>query len=215
MGSKVRFGCAALLLLGAALVLHARGRQEFIPPRDNFSSFPERLGDWTGTETPIPEDVRDVLGAGDFLLRDYRESPSDPYPVELFLAYFPTQRQGDTIHSPKHCLPGGGWFPLESSRISLYFPGQGVFPVNRYLVGNDGQRALVIYWFRARDRVMASEYREKFFLFADSLRFNRSDGSLIRASTTLRPGESAAEAQQRLLSLLSVATPLLDRYIPR
>lgn len=215
MSSSFRFAVAALLMLSTALLLQARGRQEFIPPREGFASFPDQLGNWTGTDIPIPPETLAVLGPGDFLQRDYQKTMAENPPVGLFLAYFPSQRSGDTIHSPKHCLPGGGWFPLESSVINISLPGQGISPVNLYLVANGDQRALVIYWFRSRDRVLASEYAARFYLFADSLRFNRSDGSLIRVSTLLPPQESVAAAQVRLISLLTMVTPVLDRYIPR
>ena len=91
----------------------------------------------------------DVLGAGDFLLRVYQDSSRrQPY-VDLFLAYFPSQRTGDTIHSPKHCLPGSGWLPVESSRVTLALPGHSPFLANRYVIAKGTDRQLVLYWYLA------------------------------------------------------------------
>jgi EpsI family protein len=163
----------------------------------------------------MQQDVLDILGPGDFLQRFYENtSVSQPY-VDLFLAYFPSQRAGDTIHSPKHCLPGAGWLPTESSRISISLAGRAAFEANRYVIAKGDERQLVLYWYWAHDRALASEYWAKFYLVADSIRLNRSDGALVRVITPLLPGESAETAQQRLLSFAGNFVPRLDRYIPR
>src|SRR5436305_5916822 len=108
MKGQWRFAVAAVLVGATALVLQARNSSEIIPPRPPLSSFPSVLGDWTSTDVALTQDVRNVLGPGDFLLRNYRQ-PGGERNVFLFLAYFPSQRAGDTIHSPKNCLPGAGW----------------------------------------------------------------------------------------------------------
>ena len=215
MVSNRRFAAVIFLLAGTALLLHARNSNVTIPTRENFGLFPPQLGEWTGVAVSIPQDVLAVLGPGDFLLRSYQTASAGSPPVDLFLAYFPSQRTGDTIHSPKHCLPGAGWLPLESGKIMLSLPGRPPLLANRYLIGKGDERALVIYWFLAHDRAVASEYWAKFYLIRDSILLNRSDGSLIRVTTELQHGESAGVAQQRLESVLSGVTPILDRYVPR
>ena len=215
MRSHSRFAIVAVLLAATALFLHARSRNEVLVPRAPLAGFPLQLGEWTGTDFQIQQDVRDVLGAGDFLLRVYRNSlVRQPY-VDLFLAYFPSQRAGDTIHSPKHCLPGAGWVPVESGRVTLNLPGHSPFPANRYVIAKGTDRQLVLYWYLAHDRALASEYWAKFYLVADSIRLNRSDGSLIRVTTSLRPDETTDAAQARLISFAGQFTPLLSRYVPR
>ena len=137
-----------------------------------------------------------------------------PY-IDLFLVYFPSQRTGDTIHSPKHCLPGAGWLPVESSRVTLNLPGHLPFLANRYVIAKGTDRQLVLYWYLAHDRAIASEYWAKFYLVTDSIRLNRSDGSLVRLTTQLRPRETSDAAQARLISFASTFTPLLNQYVPR
>src|SRR5262249_23502717 len=161
---------------------------------------------------PISKDELDVLGLGDFLRRDYQDKSSR---VNLFIAYFPSQRAGDTIHSPKNCLPGAGWSPVQSDRITVSLPGQAPFPANRYLIAQGDSRQLVLYWYLAHDRVVASEYSAKFYLVADSIRMHRTDGSLIRFVTPLASGEKVDAAQERLLSLAADVVPLLNEYVPR
>ncbi len=215
MKTQFRFILAAILLTATAVFLHARGRNEVFPPRQPLAAFPGQLGAWDGTEIPIPQDVRDVLGAGDFMLRVYRNTETrDPY-VDLFVAYFPSQRAGDTIHSPKNCLPGAGWSPVESSRIQVSLPGRAPFVANRYVIAKGSERQLVLYWYWAHDRAVASEYWAKFYLVTDSMRLNRSDGSLIRVTTPLRVGETTESAQERLLSFSGNVVPIINNYVPR
>lgn len=212
--SNLRFLLASILLLTTALFLQARSRRESFPPRTPLTSFPHQLDSWSGTDIPISQEIRDVLGSGDFLLRVYQRSVAEPY-VDLFVAYFPTQRTGDTIHSPKNCLPGAGWSPVKSGRIPISIPGTKEFMANRYVIAKGDDKQLVLYWYLAHDRAVASEYWAKFYLVADSIKMNRSDGSLVRITTPIMRGEDADVAQERLLSLAARIVPQLDSYIPR
>jgi len=214
MTSPWRFWIAATLLACTTLLLNARNRAEIIPARQPLGSFPRTLGDWTSSDVPISQEVRDILGPGDFLLRDYQD-PAGGADVALFIAYFPSQRSGDAIHSPKNCLPGAGWVPVRSDRISVAVPGHAPFMANRYLIAKGENRQLVLYWYLAHDRAVASEYAAKFYLVADSIRERRSDGSLIRVTTGLANNESLESAQQRLLLLAGDVVPLVSSYVPR
>ena len=177
------------------------------------------MGGWSGTDVPIDKDVLDILGPGDFLLRIYQNQSDQnrqktPY-IDLFIAYFRSQRAGDTIHSPQHCLPGL-WLGAdrEHTRITLTMPGHEPFPANRYLIAKGDARELVLYWFWAHDRGVASEYWAKFYLVTDSIKMNRSDGALVRITTPMFPAKPPSR-QQRILPFASDLMPLLDNYIPR
>ena len=209
----LRFVLAAALIVLTAILLQARGRNEVFPPRLPLQSLPLQLGSWTGIERPISKDVLDVLGPGEFIVRDY--SAPGNLDTNLYIAYFPSQRAGDTIHSPQNCLPGAGWNPDENVRVTLTLPGHAPFPANRYVISKGDEHRLVLYWYWAHDRGVASEYWAKYYLVKDSIRMNRSDGALVRIMTDMSPGETADAAQQRLLPFTSEIGPLLDSYIPR
>ena len=214
--NRLRFLFPALMLLATAVFLQARSRTEVLPLRQGLAAFPYQLGEWTGQEIPIEKNVLDVLGPGDFLLRAYRSASARQQPyVGLFMAYFSSQRAGDTIHSPRNCLPGAGWSPVRFTRIQITVSGQAPIKVNRYIVSKGDDRQLVLYWYLAHNRTLASEYWAKFYLVADSIRLNRSDGSLIRLSTPIAAGETADIAQERLVALASQVVPQLSDYIPR
>jgi len=211
----LRFVLAAALIAVTAILLHARTRTEVLPPHLPLSSFPAQLVNWDSTEIVQDKETLEVLGPGDFLERVYQDPDGNSPYVDIFLAYFPSQRAGETPHSPQHCLPGSGWNPEENVRITLSVPGHGPFPANRYVIAKGDQRRLVLYWFWAHDRGVASEYWAKFYLVKDAIQMNRSDGSLVRLVTPMFPGETAEAAQQRILPFTTAVVPLLDNYIPR
>ncbi|HTW58301.1 MAG TPA: EpsI family protein [Terriglobales bacterium] len=213
--ATLRFVFALALIASAAVFLQAHTRAEVFPPRLPLDSFPQKLGAWTSYDVPMDKDVLEILGRGDFLLRVYQNQQVPQAPIDLFIAYFPSQRAGDTIHSPQHCLPGAGWMPLENKSFLLSMPGHAPFPVNRYVIAKGDARQVVLYWYWAHDRGVASEYWAKFYLVADSIRMNRTDGALVRITTPMYPGETVDAAVQRLLPFTNSVTPLLESYIPR
>jgi len=211
----LRFAIAALLMLATAVGLQAHSQNEVLPQRQPLSSMPAHIDGWTSTDETLDEQTLEILGPGEFLARDYEDQTSSQPWINLFVAYFPTQKMGDTIHSPSHCLPGAGWIPTQRQIIKLNGPGGTPFPVNRYIVSKAGERQLVLYWFQAHGRAVASEYAAKYYLVADSIRLHRSDGALIRLMTPMLRGESPDAAQARMMKLGSQLLPLLDNHIPR
>lgn len=213
--TTAQFVLAALIITATAVFLRAHTRAESFPSRLTLGSFPTQVGTWEGSDVALSKDTLEVLGPGDFLLRVYRD-PAEQLPyIDLFVAYFPSQRAGDTIHSPKNCLPGAGWAPVQSERIVLSVPGHAPFDANRYLIAKGDSRQLVLYWYWAHDRGVASEYWAKYYLVADSIKMNRSDGALVRVTTPLKVGETAEAAQQRIMPFVSELVPQLNTYIPR
>jgi len=207
-----RFGIVAVSMLATAIGLQAKSSTEIAR---HVGSMPSQIGGWRGTDIPIDQETLHILGPGEYLFRDY-ENASQPQPsINLYVPFFPSQKAGDTIHSPDHCLPGAGWIPISREVIHLSRPDGSSIPVNRYVVSKMGDRQLVLYWFQAHDRVVASEWQAKYYLIYDSIRLNRSDGGMVRLITTMLDGESADAAQARMMKLGSQFLPLLDNYIPR
>jgi EpsI family protein len=83
------------------------------------------------------------------------------------------------------------------------------------VIAKGTDRQLVLYWYWAHNRAVASEYWAKFYLVKDSIQMHRTDGSLVRVTTLLAPNETADQAQQRLLAFAQNVVPLLNEYIPR
>jgi EpsI family protein len=212
--SWLRFSALALLLAGTAALLEARNQAEVLPPHSDLPNFPLHVGDWAGVDAPLSPGILRALGPGEFLSRVYQRNATEPY-VSLFIAFFPSQRQGDTIHSPRNCLPGSGWTPIEAGRIPLSVAGPRTVEVNRYVIAKGMDRDMVLYWYQAHGRVTASEYWAKIFLVTDAVRENRSDGSMIRVITPILDGENELSAQDRALQFTSQLVPTLSSYIPQ
>ena len=209
-----RFLFVALAFLGTAAILRMRDRAETVPPYRLLSTFPMQIGDWQATELSMSRDELEVLGPGEFLLRDYTSSPMNA-PVNLFIAFFPSQRTGDTIHSPRNCLPGSGWTPTEYVRIPVQRSDGSSIVINQYIVAKAMDRVLVLYWYQAHGRVTPSEYWAKAFLVADSVRLNRTDGALVRVISPIPSRGSIEVAQTTALKFVHQILPMLDDYIPR
>jgi EpsI family protein len=201
-------------MIVAALALQARSQAEILPSRDSLSALPKNLSGWKGEDYSIEPETLEILGPGEFLAREYEPVDGARPPVDLFIAYYPSQRASETPHSPDHCLPGSGWVPTMRQLVNLPGP-NGSFPANRYVVSKAGDRQLVLYWFQAHGRAVASGYLAKYYLASDSIRMNRSDGALVRLITPMYPKESPESAQARLWDFGAQVVPMLDRYIPR
>jgi EpsI family protein len=213
--NRARFLAALVLIAGTGWLLHARTGNEIVPAHPPLASFPTDLAGWEGTDVPIDPASYAVLGKGDFLLRRYENPEAEEPFADLFIAYFASQRTGETMHSPKNCLPGSGWRPTQSRTVTMHLPGVAPFDVNQYVVAKGTERQLVLYWYYAHGRAVASEYRAKIELVLDAIKMNRSDGSLVRISTPMIAGETQEAAMQRLDALASQIVPRLDSYIPQ
>ncbi len=208
-----RFTVAVVILLGSAVLLSLHRHNEVVPHPEPLAGFPARLGDWTGREQIIGDDVLQTLGPGDFLSRSYRKDAVTP-PVDVFLGYFPSQKQGNTIHSPLHCLPGAGWTFVASRRMRLEVPGRAPIEINRHVIAKGTSRQLVLYWYEGHGRSIASEYWARAYLVLDSMRLNRTDQAIIRVTTPLSPLESESAAERRVTQFAQLLVPTLRRYIP-
>jgi exosortase D (VPLPA-CTERM-specific) len=214
-GMRVKAGSFNSWVVAGLMLATAIGLQTHSGAKvKHVGSLPWQIGSWTGEDAHISQDELDILGPGEYLQRNY-ENASEPEPINLYIPFFPSQKAGDTIHSPDHCLLGAGWFPISRDVIQLPRPDGSSIPVMRFVVSKSGQRDLVLYWFQSHGRVVASEWRAKYFLICDSIRMNRSDGGMVRLMTPMLKGESPDAAQARLMKFGSQLLPLLDSYMPR
>jgi EpsI family protein len=210
---SLRFWTAVLLLGATVLVLHARPYADRNPPSEPLAQFPNAIAGWTGADQPIDQETLDVLGSGDFLSRIYTQD-SQALPISLFIGYFPTQRTGQTIHSPLHCLPGAGWIFESSHSLNLTDANHKPHRVGEYIISNGDQKLFVIYWYEAHGRSVANESMAKLYLVADAIRMNRTDGALVRVITPVAPREGIADARVRAEAFTRQLAPLLPRFVP-
>ena len=135
-------------------------------------------------------------------------------PIGLFIGYFPTQRTGQSIHSPQNCLPGAGW-TFDSRRYIMIKDDSGKsYKVGEYQISNGETRQYVIYWYQAHGRSIPNEYVARAYMVADAIRMNRTDGALVRVITQIAPTETVADARKRTVRFTGLIAPMLPRFIP-
>ena len=204
------------LLLGVAFIASA-SRTETVPARESLRNLPLIIDDWRGRdEADFDQRILDVLGVDEYVNRRYFSAAG---PVGLYVGFYESQRQGDTIHSPMNCLPGAGWEPISSDSIEIPVMSQGAprtISVNYYLIEKGLDRHVVLYWYQSHGRVIASEYRSKIFMVYDAMRLNRTDAALVRVvSPIIRQGYTTQEeASRAAVEFVKDSFPLLERFLP-
>lgn len=203
-----------ICFVAATAVLARASKMEATPLREPLTGLSMKIGNFTGTRgADLEPEVIALLGVEDYINRVYRTGP-DELPVGLYLGYWSSQRQGDTIHSPMNCLPGSGWQPSDTTRISVPM-GAATGEVNRVIVEKSGERLLVYYWYQSQGRVVASEYWSKIHMVLNAMRTNRTDAAMVRVVVpipNLPGGEKLAE--QEASTFVHDLFPLLGRHLP-
>jgi EpsI family protein len=186
---------------------------EVLPDRQSLSEFPMHLDHWEGRRDALEGIYLETLKLDDYLLADY--SGGGPA-VNLYIAYYNSQRKGEAVHSPRSCLPGGGWQMRQFGQLALptvLINGQGL-RVNRVVIEQGDERQLVYYWFQQRGRIIDNEFAVKWYLFWDSLTRHRTDGALVRVISPLSATVSEADADRNMTDLVEHFVPFLGRYLP-
>lgn len=184
----------SVVLVAQGSLFYGFSRGEAVSSNPPLAGFPTEIGAWRMIQQGVIEpEIKDVLRADDYLIRDYAASPEKS--ADLFVAFFKSQRAGQTPHSPKNCLPGSGWIWTISDTISVPISGRSPIQINRYLVSRGDSRALVLYWYQSRDRVVASEYKAAAFVAWDALRYNRTDTALVRVVVPVEQGRTEFATQ--------------------
>ena len=206
-----RIVTAALILQGIVFYAVAL-RAENTPIVSPLDGFPTNVAGWQMyKDVKIEQETLDVLKADDTLNRVY-VNPARAASTFLFIAFFKTQRYGQSPHSPKNCLPGNGYEPIESGVMTVAIPGRSEpVQVNRYLTARGDEKSVTLYWYQSHDRIIAGEFAARFWLIADSIRFHRSDTSLVKIVVPVRNGDADAATQTALDFMKAVFSPLVHQ----
>lgn len=202
---------ATILIVFQGALIYSAVRPESPPSGLPLAQFPASLGSWKLVqEGVIDADTQAVLKADDLLNRYYSANGAG---ANLFVAAFRSQRNGKAPHSPKNCLPGSGWTPLDSGYVSIDVGESQPIQVNRYVVAHGDERSLVLYWYQSRNRSIASEYKAKFWVVVDAMRLNRTDTALVRVVVPIVNRDEAA-ADKSAADFIRSFYPALREYLP-
>jgi len=204
-----------VVLLGAAASAAAAAghREEVIPDRAHFSEFPVQIEQWRGYRDTLEAKFIEALKFEDYVLANYQRGDGI---VNFYAAYYASQRKGESAHSPRSCIPGGGWEIQDLRTLAVpeaSFAGQPA-RANRVEIQKGQHRQLVYYWFQQRGRVITSEYEVKLRLLLDGIGMNRTDGALVRLTTPIGPGESWEAGDRRLTEFMKALSGRLEPYVP-
>lgn len=205
---------ASILLIGQAALLYSSIRPESVPASRPLADFPSAIGAWRMYRQGVVEqEILDVLKADDVLNRDYLNG-GEPSSVNLFIAAFRSQRNGKAPHSPKNCLPGSGWTQVDAGELPIDVGRAQPIVVNRYEVQHGESRDLVLYWYQSRDRVVANEFKAKFWVVADAIRLNRTDTALVRVIAPIANRDSAT-AQRVAVDFTKATYSTIREFLPK
>ena len=193
-------------VLTAAIGVHASTTQERVPARRPLGEIPLALGDWRAiSQQDFDPATVAVLRADDYVSRSYASPVAD---ADLYVGYYETQRQGDTMHSPMNCLPAAGWQLLTIGRQTVDVGSGARIVINHDTIQKGLDSRVVLYWYQSHGRAVASEYESRAYLVLDALRLHRTDGAIVRVIAPMRADAPAAADFVRTLY------PVITTYLP-
>ena len=201
----IRCSLVVVLLLSAAVGRAVLGAPHTVTTAEPLSKFPVVIDGWRGEDSPLDAEVIKVAAVDDYLNRGYSANGKT---LGLYVGYYQSQRQGESLHSPLQCLPGAGWQPRVSEMIDLRSGGE-TKAVRKLIVERGLNQLLILYWYQTSSRVTGDEYRRKLFLMADAFSSGRTDVALVRIIAPI-----GVQARTTDASALALALPFAERVLP-
>ena len=200
--------CGTMAILAATLVTkHAVERRPTDTLKAPLSSIPASIGGWTARGShEFRENVLALLRPTEVLSRAYGKGDQQ---LALFISYYAQQRAGESMHSPKNCLPGSGWEIWKLGSATIPYEEQDV-EVNHFSIQNAGRRMLMIYWYQSKRRIIANEYAAKLLLVRDALLDGQTAGSIVRITAVDTP-----EMRSAALDFAALVMPEVQRCMTR
>lgn len=203
---------ATIMFLSAVIAATLALRNESLPDRAPLAQFPMVMEGWSAHEYRLPAETEDVAGASEYYVGDF--SSQQDGVVNLYISFYETQLKGQIPHSPKVCIPGGGWQIEDSRKVTLNNPNGSSFEANRLVIARGNSKQLTYYWFKQGERMYSQEGMARLDLVRSSLLENRTDGALIRIVTEIDPQQTAQVADDRLIKFSGLLLRVLPRHVP-
>jgi exosortase D (VPLPA-CTERM-specific) len=199
----------AIVLLASFSTMSIQHRNEIIPARESFASYPLQISAWQGRTYEFANGENEILKLKDYFLANFSKANTN---IDVYLGYTDSQRNGFVPHSPKACIPGGGWEITETRLQEMTIDSNTSFKVTRMLISKGESKQLIYYWFHQRGRNLSNEFPMKFALLYDAIKTNRTDGAIVRFTTAVHKSEQEADAV--LSEFIRLNYLLFPKYIP-
>ena len=210
MPMKKQFWITVCLLGLMIIYLRYFGSVTAVNLPNAFVDFPTRINSFVmKSADDLDEAVIQELGVDEYINRIYRDEEGDE--LSLYLGYYKEQTEGAMIHSPKHCMPGSGWVPVENDVVSIASPETGrTYRLNRVLLQKGMAKIIMHYWYQGRNRIVANEYLDRLYLIMDSIVQRRSDGALVRV---IGPWDATGDLEKKQENFIQSLFPVLQQHL--
>jgi EpsI family protein len=210
------FYIAVGLLLVAIFFVFRAPQGKTMPLQQDIETFEPQLGEWQGgPHKPYTQNILDVLRVDSYVNRVYRNPDGDW--ISLYVGYFADQKEGETIHSPRNCMPGAGWNFTQTEPVTFNIESDPplTFTALRSILVKGEERTLTYYWYQSRGRFLTNEYWHKIYLVLDAIRYNRTDGALVRVLAPLPEEGDIDHIDAQVREFIKRFTPILQQeYFP-
>lgn len=210
MIAKSRFLIVYAALIAVALYINLH-KDMTVPTNRPFTEFPVQHNSWKmASQAEFSQQVLDVLKPTDYISRQYVSSEGGG--VGLYIGYHGGGKGTGGIHSPKHCLPGGGWFEESSKREKFSVQG-GSIDLVRSVYRKGDSREMFLYWFQVQGATLSDEYSLKLAEIKNSMLKRRRDSAFIRISVPVEGNVELAAARGEMF--VKDFYPLIQQFLPR
>ncbi len=212
--SNIRVLFVILSLLGTYFLLQQTSGTKNTPILQSLANFPRSIDGWQMQKSFLSSpEVSSLLRVDDYIHYGYLNKQK--HQINLYIAYYESVGTGGGYHSPKNCLPGGGWGISQTKAVLLDSTDeQGrKRKVTEMIIQNKTQYQIVLYWYQNRGRTIHNEYWEKIFLVLDAIFKGRRDGSFIRIMIDV-PDGNIQQAEKTVKKFAESVFLEINNYIP-
>jgi len=207
----IRYLIVIMLISGTIFYSKMMSHGKPVPILKSLEDFPKHIGSWSGETYRFSQAVYDNLGVDDSVLIAYKNDNKDT--ISMYVGYYEDQKQGEIIHSPKNCMLGSGWQPIDISEIDISLDSRKI-PVTKMILEKKSQKMVVLYWYQSGNRAVANEYIQRLYFILDSFRYNRTNAAFVRFTSPVL-SDDYENAIQVLERFIKKTIPILDDFLPK
>lgn len=198
----------SVILLIFAIYINFFQIQKEISLKNPLHEFPLYWKGWVGKDSYFDEEILDKLKVDEYIMREYSNGKDR---FSLYIGYYKKQTENSQIHSPKHCLPGSGWYKISQQVRSLMIGGEKINFVEAVYAKTD-YKEMFIYWYKMKDKFITNEYILKLYMILNSLKYRRNDAAFVRISSPVQ--DNIDQTRKMLENVIKDFIPILKQFTP-
>lgn len=215
MISKIRVAIVLLLFGATGYFVQVSTVVHPVQIKQSLSNFPNVIGEYRLSDSfQSSAEIIEMLGVDDYIQYNYINRAGER--INLYVGYYESVGVDGGYHSPRNCIPGGGWGidTITPSSLNQGIEGRQKSVVSEMLIRRGNEMQIVLYWYQNRGRVIASEYWEKVYQVVDALLMQRRDGTFVRIMTEVPESESPDETRKEIKLFAEQVMTTLQDYLP-